>query len=74
VKLFKASTSKVSSALTFIGTKSSAKGSNVSLYFTVTKKTTGSAAGKVQRGTRYIVVVTRKDTGALVSSAPVVLP
>ena len=74
VKLFKAATSKVSSALTFIGTKTSAKGSNVSLLFTVTKKTTGSASGKVQRGTRYIVVVTRKDTGALVSSAPVVLP
>jgi|GEM_PF-706460 len=74
VKLFKAATSKVSSALTFIGTKTSAKGSNVSLYFTVTKKTTGSASGKVQRGTRYIVVVTRKDTGALVSSAPVTLP
>jgi len=74
VKLFKASTSKVSSALTYIGVKTSAKGSNVNLYFTVTKKTTGSTAGKVQRGTRYIVVVTRKDTGALVSSAPVVLP
>ncbi|NBX24400.1 MAG: hypothetical protein EBR52_09965, partial [Microbacteriaceae bacterium] len=74
VKLFKASTSKVSSALTYIGVKTSAKGSNVSLFFTVTKKTTGSTAGKVQRGTRYIVVVTRKDTGALVSSAPVTLP
>jgi hypothetical protein len=74
VKLFKASTSKVSSALTYIGVKTSAKGSNVNLYFTVTKKTTGSTAGKVQRGTRYIVVVTRKDTGALVSSAPVTLP
>jgi len=74
VKLFKAATSKVSSALTFIGTKTSAKGSNVNLFFNVTKKTTGSASGKVQRGTRYIVVVTRKDTGALVSSAPVVLP
>ena len=74
VKLFKAATSKVSSALTFIGTKTSAKGSNVNLFFTVTKKSTGSASGKVQRGTRYIVVVTRKDTGALVSSAPVTLP
>ena len=74
VKLFKASTSKVSSALTYIGVKTSAKGSNVNLYFTVTKKTTGSTAGKVQRGTRYILVVTRKDTGALVSSAPVTLP
>ena len=74
VKLFKASTSKVSSTLTLIGTKTSAKNSNVSLYFTVTRKTTGSTAGKVQRGTRYIVVVTRKDTGALVSSAPVTLP
>jgi hypothetical protein len=74
VKLFKAATSKVSSALTFIGTKTSAKGSNVNLFFNVTKKTTGSASGKVQRGTRYIVVVTRKDTGALVAAAPVPLP
>lgn len=74
VKLYKAATSKLSSALTYVGVKTSAKGSNVNLFFTVTKKTTGSASGKVQRGTRYIVVVTRKDTGALVSSAPVVLP
>lgn len=74
VKLYKASTSKLSSALTYVGVKTSAKGSNVNLFFTVKKNTTGSTAGKVQRGTRYIVVVTRKDTGALVSSAPVVLP
>jgi hypothetical protein len=74
VKLFKASVSKVSSTLTYIATKTSLKGANVSLYFTVTKKTTGSTAAKVQRGTRYLVVVRRKDTGALVSSAPVVLP
>jgi hypothetical protein len=33
---------------------------------------TSSAA--VKRGTRYVVVMTRKDTGALVSSAPAVLP
>ena len=74
IKLFKASTSKVSSALTYVGAKTSAKGSNVNLYFSLVKKTTGSTAGKVQRGTRYVVVVTRRDTGALVASAPVVLP
>lgn len=74
VKLFKASTSKVSSALTLIATKTSAKNSNVNLYFTVTRKTTGATSSRVQTGTRYLVVVTRKDTGALVSSAPVVLP
>ena len=74
VKLFKASTSKVSSALTLIATKTSARSSNVNLYFTVTRKTTGATSSRVQTGTRYLVVVTRKDTGALVSSAPVVLP
>ena len=74
VKLYKASTSLVSSSLTYITYKSSAKNSNVSLYFTLTKKTTGVASARVQRGTRYIVVVTRLDTGALISSAPVVLP
>lgn len=74
VKLYKAPTSLLSSTLTYIGAKTSAKGSNINLSFSVTRKTTGSTAGRVQRGTRYIVVVTRKDTGALVSSAPVVLP
>jgi hypothetical protein len=74
VKLFKASTSKLSSVLTYVSRTTSAKGKNVSIYFNVTRKTTGSSAAKVQRGTRYVVVVTRNDTGALVSSAPVVLP
>jgi hypothetical protein len=60
--------------LTLVSTKLSAKNSNVNVSFQVTRRTTGSAALRVQRGTRYIVVVTRKDTGAVVSSAPVVLP
>lgn len=74
VKLFKASTSKLSSVLTYVSRTTSAKGKNISLFFNVRRKTTGSSADKVQRGTRYLVVVTRNDTGALVSSAPVVLP
>jgi hypothetical protein len=50
-----------------VSTKSLAKNS-AKLSFMVTK------SGEVKRGTRYIVVLTRKDTGALVSSAPAVLP
>jgi hypothetical protein len=67
VKLFKAAASKVSGTLTLVSTKSLAKNS-AKLSFMVTK------SGEVKRGTRYIVVLTRKDTGALVSSAPAVLP
>lgn len=67
VKLFKAAASKVSGTLTLVSTKSLAKNS-AKLSFMVTS----SAA--VKRGTRYVVVMTRKDTGALVSSAPAVLP
>ena len=74
VKLFKAAASKVSGVLTLVSTKTSAVGRNVRLTFTVTKRTSGAADLKVQSGTRYIVVVTRSDTGALVSSAPAVLP
>jgi len=74
LKLYKTSTSALSSTLTLVSTKLSAKNSNVNVSFQVTRRTTGSAALRVQRGTRYIVVVTRKDTGAVVSSAPVVLP
>jgi hypothetical protein len=67
VKLFKAAASKVSGALTLVSTKSLAKNS-AKLSFMVTK------SGEVKRGTRYVVVMTRKDTGALVSSAPAILP
>lgn len=74
VKLFKASATKTSGALTYVASHTVAKRSNIAFSFSVTRKTTGAVSGRVQSGTRYLVVVTRRDTGAVISSAPVVLP